>query len=112
MLAYDLDAEYGIDTKEYRTPSGDKYNALDFSSREVHLFSASANYYCLRYWLGEAYVGYAFDRLGKNSPHFGLCATYQDREHLEIRFAAERSYVATGEGDTFDSITASVKWKF
>lgn len=111
-LLYALDAEYRLNEEERFGPAGGIYTPLGLRSREVHFFYGLFGYDFNPRLSGEAYGGYAVDRLGGDGPIAGVRLNGDYSEDMSWQLRASRSIRLDSSGDNVNSVGGYWLWIF
>ncbi len=102
-IGYGLDAEYEIDEDaRIDAATGQRFQSLPLDSREIHFVSLIGSKRFGEDTVGDATVGYAYDRLGDHGPAAEVRLTH----YLTERFSLQgRASYGLSSSDTNDDVT-------
>lgn len=108
---YSVDAEYFTNIKNRVDSFGSIYRPLPTSSYEIHAVNLSVSRSFTNELYGEAFGGYAVDRMGDDGPLFGASIEYAPYEHVGIELRGSRTLLG-GQHDSEkeDQIALNLKY--
>lgn len=110
-VGYGVDGEYQIDEDLRTDAAGIRFQSLPLKSREIHFLSLIGSYNFTEDTIGDATVGYAYDRLGEHGPAAEVRMTHFLTERLSVEGRASYGLSSSETDDEVKRLGINLKYR-